>query len=150
MAYGQYGGYTPGYPMGGYGQPMPDQLAQWRAQPMQYPQMQSAPTPPSGAMIWVQGEAGAKSYLIAPGQRLLLMDSESEVFYIKETTPEGRPLPMRTFDYKERVPAQQSIPAPAMRTEQYVTRAEFEEAMRKIMNTTEAKREGNENAESVI
>ena len=141
MAFYQQGGYPP---QNYYQQPAPDQLTYLRQQQMQ-------PTPqPTASPLWVQGEAGAKSYLIAPGQRLLLMDSESEVFYIKETTPEGRPLPMRTFDYKERVPAQQSIPAPAMRTEQYVTRAEFEEAMRKIMNTTEAKREGNEDAESVI
>ena len=38
---------------------------------------------------WVQGEAGAKSFSIAPGQSVLLMDSESNVFYIKSTDPSG-------------------------------------------------------------
>ena len=36
-----------------------------------------------GAINWVQGEAGAKSIPVAPGQKILLMDSESERFFIK-------------------------------------------------------------------
>ncbi|MDE5765335.1 MAG: hypothetical protein K2N49_02010 [Ruminococcus sp.] len=49
----------------------------------------------SNSVIWVQGEAGAKSYLVAPGQTVWLMDSENLVFYIKSTDPSGMPLPLR-------------------------------------------------------
>lgn len=51
---------------------------------------------------WVQGEAGAKSFVVTPGQTVLLMDSEESVFYIKSTDESGMPLPLRIFDYKER------------------------------------------------
>ena len=122
MAFGQMWG-QPMY--GGYMPPMPDQLAQLRAQQM--PQTaQSAP-------IWVQGEAGAKSYLVAPGQSLILMDSESEVFYIKSTDISGVPQPLRIFDYKERT-ASVSRPSQAAQVpvEQFVTRAEFDALAAKI------------------
>lgn len=55
---------------------------------------------------WVQGEAGAKAYLLAPGKRILLMDSESDTFYVKSTDQNGVPLPLRIFDYKERIVGQ--------------------------------------------
>ncbi len=58
---------------------------------------------PSSSLIWVQGEAGAKSYLVGAGQSVLLMDSESNAFFIKSTDASGMPLPLRIFDYTERV-----------------------------------------------
>lgn len=81
-------------------------------------------------IIWVQGEAGAKSYLVGAGQSVLLMDSESSSFYIKSTDNSGMPLPLRTFDYVERTQPQQNIPAQAATTQElnpkeYVTREEF-------------------------
>lgn len=96
--------YPYGYPM--YSQPMPDQLAQLRQgmsyQPpmMQQPTAQTAPATPS--IIWVQGEEGAKAYMVAAGNSVLLMDSENSAFYIKSTDASGMPLPLRVFDYKER------------------------------------------------
>lgn len=126
MAFGQmgwnpvYGGYMP-QPMGQMGA-MPDQLAQLRAQPYNAAQQTTQGTP-----IWVQGEAGAKSYGVAPGSNVLLMDSEAEVFYIKSADASGVPLPLRIFDYKERVASVQR-PAQAAQTPtaEYVTRAEFD------------------------
>lgn len=119
MAYGQmgwgqpmYGGYMPQMPA------MPDQLAQLRAQAQ--PQNQ-------GGMIWVQGEAGAKSFLVAPGQHVQLMDSEAEVFYIKGADASGVPMPLRIFDYKERTTsAQRPVQAAQNPDEEYVTRREYE------------------------
>lgn len=51
---------------------------------------------------WVQGEAGAKSWLIAPNTSVILMDSEANVFYLKSADASGVPLPLRIFDYVER------------------------------------------------
>ena len=65
-------------PYGGYYPPMQDQLAQLRSQPyMPQQPAQQAPAQNSGGIIWVQGEAAAKSYPVSPGSGVLLMDSES-------------------------------------------------------------------------
>ena len=53
------------------------------------------------AINWVQGEAGAKAVPVAPGQKALLMDSETNVFYVKSSDVSGMPLPLRIFEYKE-------------------------------------------------
>ena len=54
-----------------------------------------------GAINWVQGEAGARSVPVPAGQKALLMDSETNIFYIKSSDASGMPLPLRTFEYKE-------------------------------------------------
>lgn len=56
---------------------------------------------------YVQGEAAAKSYPVAPGQFAILIDTEVPVIYTKTTDQFGRPLPLKILDYKERVPAVQ-------------------------------------------
>ncbi len=124
-----YTGYAPGYYAPGA--PMPDQLAQLRASQQMGPGMQQGGQIPPQQMpaqqqagngiIWVQGEAGAKSYMVAPGNSVLLMDSETSTFYLKSADANGMPA-MRTFDYTERTaaPAQPQAPAP-----DYVTREEF-------------------------
>lgn len=57
--------------------------------------------PSQQGLIWVQGEAGAKAYIVAPATTLLLMDAEGERFYIKSSDSTGMPMPLRTFEYKE-------------------------------------------------
>jgi hypothetical protein len=65
-----------------------------------YPQQQAQPqtqqTPQS--LIWVQGEAGAKSYLVAPNSTVTLWDSEAQTIYIKSADATGMPS-IRTLDY---------------------------------------------------
>lgn len=62
------------------------------------------PTPPapSSSFVWVQGEAGAKSYPVAPGNRVALFDSENPVVYIKSTDNTGRPSNMEIYDLVKR------------------------------------------------
>jgi hypothetical protein len=52
---------------------------------------------------YVQGEAAAKAYPVAPGQFAVLIDTELPVIYTKTTDQFGRPLPVRILDYVERV-----------------------------------------------
>ena len=59
--------------------------------------------PHNNGITWVQGENSAKSYPVGIGQSVLLMDSENPVMYIKSTDQSGMPLPLRVFDYKERI-----------------------------------------------
>lgn len=124
MPYIPYG-YQPGY----YGQAMPDQLAQLRQNAYQQPMMGQAAQQAQGtpSIIWVQGEEGAKAYMVAAGNSVLLMDSENSAFYIKSTDASGMPLPLRVFDYKERTTAAKTPPQTAQQPGvEFVTRAEFD------------------------
>lgn len=108
----------------------------------QYPQVQQtvSQTPimsnqnRSTGMVWVQGEAGAKAYPVAPGNSVLLMDSESDVFYIKSTDASGVPMPLRVFNYSEIVQTQQQeqTTEPSIDTSQFVTRSELDELRQMI------------------
>ena len=55
------------------------------------------------SIIWVQGEAGAKSYLVAPNANVALWDSEEPVIYIKSADASGMPS-IKTLDYTVRSP----------------------------------------------
>ena len=105
-----------------YPYPMPDRLAQ-----LQYPQMMQPPQQNSG-LLWVSGEIGAKSYLVAPGTTVLLMDSEAQRFYLKSTDISGMPS-IRTFEYSELRPETQKQPLNVSEnlSEQFVTREEYNE-----------------------
>lgn len=132
------------YPYYGAQQPMADNLAQLR---MNANQMQNAVTQPSmpsqpmqqqsSQIIWVSGEAGAKSYLVAPGNTVMLLDAENSVFYLKSADASGMPLPLRIFDYKERTTtAQQAfggvMTGESVNLDNFVTREEFERRMASI------------------
>lgn len=96
----------------------------------QQPIIQTQPTTNDNGIIWVQGEAGAKSWAVAPGKSVMLMDSENSVFYIKTTDNSGVPLPLRIFDYTERT-QQDTAPAEAAQAtnSQYVTKDELKEIL---------------------
>lgn len=122
-------------------------------QVQQIPQVQQAPPqqPAQGGINWVQGEAGAKSHLVGPNQSVMLMDSEESCFYIKSADASGMPLPLRIFDYKERIapaqqiPAQQAQPAkqeqvqppeekvPEIDLSMYMTKDEFDERVKSLL-----------------
>lgn len=66
---------------------VPGQMNQFQQQPVQMPvQPAQQPQQNNNGILWVSGEVGAKSYLVAPGTSVLLMDSESEKFYINLQT----------------------------------------------------------------
>lgn len=125
-------------------QPPMDRLAQLQAQ--QYQQVgtqMSLPQQPAQSnqsLIYVQGEAAAKSWMVGAGQSVLLMDSESPVFYIKSADASGIPLPLRVFDYTERnqnMP--QNTPQDSNQAQidldgKYVTRAEYDDLQEKYMD----------------
>jgi hypothetical protein len=97
------------------------------------PQYQQ-PQQQSNGLIWVQGIEAMKSYPVAPGQSVLLMDSESNCFGIKTVDTSGMPLPLRVFDYKERTGQQtQPAPAPQVDTSAFITREEFESRIAEII-----------------
>ncbi len=149
--YMQPGGY---YGQQNYGQPMPDQLAQLRQST--YPQQQAQqpmqqPAPQNQQIIWVQGEEGAKAYMVAAGNSVLLMDSETSTFYIKTTDNSGMPQPLRIFDYTERKAQQKQAVQEKAETKDYVTREEFDALVAKFETlTAKKKKEVASNAEPSV
>ncbi len=123
--------YNNGFPVS-YPQYFPPQQIQ---QPqMQQPQMQAQnvqmqqPGAQQSNMIWVQGEAGAKSFLVAPNTTVQLWDSEAQVIYLKSADATGMPT-MKILDYTVRgqvqtAPKIMEDPAPQI---DYVTHDELKD-----------------------
>lgn len=143
------------YPYYGTQPPMPDNLAQLRMNANQMQNavaQQSMPSQPmqqqSSQIIWVSGEAGAKSYLVAPGNTVMLLDAENSVFYLKSADASGMPLPLRIFDYKERSATPPQVAGGAVSGEQidfgkFVTREEFEQLKASIVSQPTPKKTKN-------
>lgn len=101
---------------------------------------QYQPQQQSGGLIWVQGESGAKSYPVSAGQSVLLMDSESNRFFIKSADASGMPLPLRIFDYVERkevTRAAESASVDTLDTSRFVTHEELESRIAAILAQNE-------------
>lgn len=110
--------YQPTYmqPYSGFMQ-QPTMMQQMPMQPAQ-----AQPASNSG-IVWVQGEQAAKSYLVAAGNSVLLMDSDASRFYLKTADASGMPLPLRVFEYKEIQAGQPQLP----QTVDYIKRDEFDQ-----------------------
>lgn len=145
MAYGNYGGVAypaPNY-YNGYNNGIPDQGNRFAGQyqqnanfPLQTTTPISAPMQqPSNSVIWVQGEEGAKAYMVAPGNTVQLWDSENPVIYLKSADMSGVPS-MRIFDLVERTAAR--IPQNTQNND-FITRAEFS-ALEERINALTAER----------
>ena len=106
----------------GYYQPYQNQYMSQ----IQVPQPQAQQN--NNGLIWVQGETGAKSYLVAPNTTVLLMDSENQRFYLKSTDASGMPLPLRIFEYTEKPQngANKAQENQTMDLSSYATKAEFD------------------------
>ena len=119
-------------------------------QPM-YPQYIPASFQPQmtqqndNGILWVQGEAGAKSWAVAPGKSVMLMDSESSTFYIKSSDNSGMPMPLRIFDYKERT--EQVVQSPAIQhqeidTSKFVTWDDLDKRLNELLKQREVSDDG--------
>lgn len=119
------------YPYQAMPQPYADRLAQLQNQ---YSQAVNIPQMPqqqvNQGLLWVSGEVGAKSYLVAPNSTVLLMDSDSSRFYLKSADNAGMPN-LRIFEYTEVTGTPQNAPQ-ATNTDlkdldsKYVKREEYE------------------------
>lgn len=85
--------------------------------------IQPQPTQQNNGIIWVQGEAGAKSYLVAPNTTVQLWDSESQIIYLKSADASGMPS-MKIIDYTIR-DVGTSHTQPAEKNSNYATKEEL-------------------------
>jgi len=146
--------YTNPYPYG-YGYYPQIQQPMITPQPMVYPQTQlvdqqqnynvqsgqTSSKPNDSYFIWVQGEAGAKSYPVARGTTVPLFDSEGDFVYFKSVDNNGVPLPLvtkvisdppvkeETPSVVKEAPVEVITPQPDMSN--YVTKKNYDELVRK-------------------
>lgn len=135
MAYGYNGigynspSYYNGYNVGAvqYQQPQGANFSLNSPNPVVMPMQQ-----PSNGIIWVQGEEGAKAYMVAPGNSVQLWDSENPVIYLKSADANGIPS-MRIFDLVERVTsARMPLESPNSSNDKFVTQDQIDVLQTKI------------------
>lgn len=100
----------------------------------QLPQVQQNNNTQSNGIIWVQGEAGAKSYLVAPNNTVQLWDSESQTIYLKSADASGMPS-IKTLEYtiKDATKPTESV--------SYVTKEELSEELKRLREELEEEHE---------
>ena len=132
--------YNNGFPMT-YQQMYPQYVPSSFQPQMMQQQPQMTQQVNDTGILWVQGEAGAKSWAVAPGKSVMLMDSESNTFYIKSSDNSGMPMPLRIFDYTERT-QQSTQPVNAIQheqidTSQFITKEELEKRLSEFVQRSE-------------
>lgn len=90
---------------------------------------QNTPNNQNG-IIWVQGEAGAKSYLVAPNTTVQLWDSEAQRIYLKSADASGMPS-IKTLDYTIRESVVNTQP---LATDEYIHKDELDTIKEQIQN----------------
>lgn len=92
-----------------------------------YPQQNNAG---NNGLTWVQGEAAAKSWYVAPGTTAALWDSEAQVIYLKSADASGMPS-LKVLDYtvRDAQAPKTGVSGPGV---DYVTRADLEAVYGKI------------------
>lgn len=117
--------YNNGFPIGYNYIPQYQQMQQ-----LAQPQMQQQ----QSNLIWVQGEAGAKSYMVAPNTTVQLWDSEKQVIYLKSADASGMPS-MKILDYTIR---SSEMPQNAQKmlseNDLYATKEELREMKKSLEN----------------
>lgn len=127
--------YNNNYPIG-Y---QPQQYYPQTYQPIQTSQMSySSGNNQNNGLIWVIGEAAAKSYPIQPNSTIALWDSESQTVYLKSADASGMPS-MKILDYTIRdfSHSTQSAPQVVAVQEEYITRDELSDLESRLMKQIE-------------
>lgn len=123
-------------------------------QPMMQQQAPASPSPAQQNIIWVQGEAAARGYLMAPNTTLPLWDSESNTIFLKTTDAAGMPS-MKVLDYtvRDTAPANAHVaasPTHGNNSPAYATKADLDalagqiDALRTQMDNMKKEAAGNE------
>lgn len=74
-------------------------------------------------IVNVKGEEGAMNYPVAAGNTVLLMDFDSNQFWLKSTAQNGSQMPMRYFSFVENTPKVETHDT----NSQFVTKKELDD-----------------------
>lgn len=101
------------------------------------PQQSYAPAPMQSNVIGVDGEVGAKAYMVPNGSQgpIALWDTNDNVIYLRTFNAAGMPNPLRKLRYVEEEPMQ-NLPAgnsgATVDTSQFVTKQDLEALRQEI------------------
>lgn len=90
----------------------------------------------NNGIIWVQGLAGAKSYLVAPNTTVQLWDSESQTIYLKSADMMGMPA-IKILDYTIRNSEETKLPIKIDDDKNYISREEFDKKIEELKSMIE-------------
>ena len=77
------------------------------------------------SVVWISGgKEEANGFMVAPNSRVIIFETNSMVFHIKERDASGTPIPMRTFNYTEE--AENKSHDTKKMDDKFVTRKEFD------------------------
>lgn len=109
---------------------------QQRIQQMQQQRQQYQPQSPTQNVNWIQvaGIEGAKNQIVQPGQTAWMMDNNSPMFYVKSVDGMGSAT-FKAFRFEEISPDFMAS-QPQQSQQDYVTRAEFEDLLRRLGEPT--------------
>jgi hypothetical protein len=109
---------------------------QQRIQQMEQQRQQYQPQSPAQNVNWIQvaGIEGAKNQIVQPGQTAWMMDNNSPVFYVKSVDGMGSAT-FKAFRFEE-ISSDCMALQPQQAPPDYVTRAEFEDLLRKLGEPT--------------
>ena len=109
----------------------------WVTTPPYQPQsVTPVPQQTQNTFAWIQGEDAARSYPVAPGNTIVLIDSEKPIMYMKTADLSGRPQPMqvRYLVSKEDYDKIQNGSNNSPNSDEYVTKAAFEKYIEEASN----------------
>ena len=83
---------------------------------------------------WIQGEEAAKAYPVAPGNTIVLIDSDKPIMYMKTADLSGRPQPIqiRYLVSKEEYDRIQGVKVTNQNEEEFVTKEYFDKCMSEL------------------
>lgn len=92
------------------------------------------PSQSNNIFAWIQGEDAAKSYPVAPGNTVVLIDSDKPVMYMKTADLSGRPQPIqvRYLVSEEEYKRIQNGTKNSPNLDDFVTKEYFEERMSEL------------------
>lgn len=110
--------------------------------PYQPQSVNQMPQQPQNTFAWIQGEEAARSYPVAPGNTIVLIDSDKPIMYMKTTDLSGRPQPMqiRYLVSKEDYDKIQNGGSFSQNEDKYVTKETFEKYVSEAANKFVIKR----------
>ncbi len=120
------------------------QNGQTLVQPAQMPPV--SPIANSFTWAWVQGEAGAQAYPVAPNTTVLLLDSDEPRLFMKSADASGKPQAMETkYLVDEEKYKQIQLTAENTPSVEYVTKEDFERFVEDANNKFVIRKEKNNN-----
>lgn len=108
-------------------------------------QTTAAPVQTQNTFAWIQGEEAAKAYPVAPGNTIVLIDSDKPIMYMKTADLSGRPQPIqiRYLVSQEEYDKIHNVKTSNQNEEEFVTKEYFDKCIAELDNKFVIRRRDN-------